>query len=410
MNLINKFNRSVRLILLWNILFCFGLSVYTVLYNLYLMEFINLKTIGTITGTSYISFAIFSVVGGILSDRFGPRKVLQIGLLILIIGFIGGLTTKSIFFLCAWAVLIGVGQAFTNTMFVPLLTEYSKEEERVKLFSVAFGTGNLFMFFGTLSSGVVAEKLSGLYSISTITSLQMVIFAAATIIFISGIPLLLVKNSAILKQKSTKGQSFSWKENKNVFSYTGVKLLEGIGTGFTIPFINLFLASRFNLNSLEISLFMSAAVFMTVIMIFVNPYITRKFGEMKILFSLQAILIPCLIILGFSTNIWICGVCFLCFRALLFARMPIQSKILMQKTPESIRGLTNSAGFMASTAGIGIAGPISMAIVSKLGSFFGYGWLFTVSSICFGLSVYLFYYVFERQHEATSVAIRKIAN
>ncbi|HYK74767.1 MAG TPA: MFS transporter [Pseudoneobacillus sp.] len=396
---INHFNRSIKLILLWNVLFCLGLSLYVVLYNLYLMEFLSLKMIGRISGTGYISYAIFSVIGGLLADKFGPRKVLQIGIYVLIVGFIGGLSSQSTLLLSVCSIIIGMGQAFTNTMFVPLLTEHSNESERVKLFSVAFGTGNLFMFFGTLSSGIVAEKIASVFSLTNTLSFQMVIICAAVILLISGIPLLLVKQRYILSPptKVQTRQAFSWEKHQLVLKFTCVKFMEGIGNGLSIPFINLFLVNRFDLSSSQISLFMSGAVFMTVIMIFVNPYITKKYGEIRVLITLQTLAIPCLIILGFSINIWICTICFLGFRALLFAMMPIQSKIVMGKAPQHIRGLTNSVGFMASMIGIGIAGPISMELVSTLGNYYGYGLTFSIASFCFAVAVSLFYYFFGTQ-------------
>ncbi|WP_442593703.1 MFS transporter [Neobacillus sp. D3-1R] len=391
-----NFNQSLKLILLWNVLFCLGLSVYSVLYNLYLMEFISLNMIGRISGTSYFSYAIFSVIGGLMADKFGPKRVLQVGIVVLIIGYIGGLTTSSPLLLCMWGIVIGMGQSFTNTMFVPLLTEHSSEQERVKLFSLAFGSGNLFMFFGTLGSGIIADKLASTFSLTAIHSFQMVIISASVVLFMSGIPLMMVKPNKEKNQTVRKRllSPFSWNTHHFVVKFTGVKLIEGIGNGLSIPYINLFLVNRFDLASSHISLFMSGAVLMTVIMIFINPYITTKYGEMKVIFILQTIAIPCLITLAFSVNIWICAISFLCFRALLFAMSPIQSKIVMGKTSQHIRGLTHSVGFMASMVGIGIAGPLSMQMVSSLGNYYGYGLAFTIASLCLGAAVLLFNYFF----------------
>ncbi|WP_053366261.1 MFS transporter [Bacillus sp. FJAT-27245] len=150
---INQFKLSVKSILLWNILFCLGLSVYTVLFNLYLNEAYSIRTIGSLVGLSYLFYGGFSIIAGILSDRMGPRRVLQLGIIILSTGIFGSVSAQSMMSLYLFTVVTGVGQALTNVMFVPLLTEYSNPEGRAKLFSIAYGSGNLFMFLGTFAAG-----------------------------------------------------------------------------------------------------------------------------------------------------------------------------------------------------------------------------------------------------------------
>src|SRR4051794_6806930 len=105
---IKTYQKSLKFILLWNLLFCLGLSMYTVLYNLYLKEIVPGDAIGRIVGISYVSYAIFSVVGGVLSDRIGPRKTLQIGLVFLFSGFCGGAYAMSEYSLYFWAIVTGV--------------------------------------------------------------------------------------------------------------------------------------------------------------------------------------------------------------------------------------------------------------------------------------------------------------
>ena len=391
-----KFNRSVKFILLWNILFCLGLSVYSVLFNLYLKEVISITSIGGVVGLSYIIFGLFSILSGIISDIIGSKKVLQFGVLILAAGITGNILTASTGSIYFWAIVTGVGQSMTNVMFVPLLTEHSENETRVKLFSFAFGTGNLFMFIGTLGAGSIADFLTTHFNTSEVASLRSVLLAGAMVIILSSLPLFAVK-------KKTKVQSYSVQKTqkgmdrnllKKVSTYGSVKLLEGIGIGLTIPFLNLFLSDRFALKVSSVSIVLSMATLLTVGIIFLNPIISKRFGEDRTIFMYQSIGLPSLLLLGFMNNIWICIIGLLFFRACLFATAPLQSKLLMEKIPSNIKGFTNSLGFMASTIGTGTAGLFSMKVVSNLGIYWGYLTLFMISAVCITGSVVIFIFLF----------------
>ncbi|WP_281272276.1 MFS transporter [Neobacillus piezotolerans] len=375
-------------------MFCLGLSVYTVLFNLYLNEVYSIRTIGSLVGISYLFYGAFSIVSGMLSDMIGPRRVLLLGIIILSGGIFGSVSAQSMMSLYLFTVVTGVGQALTNVMFVPLLTEHSNSEGRAKLFSIAYGTGNLFMFLGTFRAGASADFFKKYYSLPPVIIFKLVLFSAAAIIFISIIPLLAIKREKIgNKPKGTEATVGQKRKatSPHMWIYGLVKLFEGTGVGLTLPFINLFLLARFALSAGTISFIFSSATLFTVVMIFVNPFITRRVGENRIILMYQAVAIPCLLVLGLSTNMWITVAVIICFRALFYAMMPIQSKILMERIPATSRGLTNSIGFMASTVGIGAAGFASMRIVSHLGEGMGYLSLCILSGTLISVSVGIFF-------------------
>lgn len=132
---------KITCILLWNLLFCLGYSVYQALFNLYLNEVTGKTSIGTIVGLGFLAYAVFSVAAGIMADRIGPRNSLLFGIFLLTGGMVGGALVESMSTLYTFAILTGIGQAFTVVLFVPLLTEHSRPEERMRLFSVAYGSG-----------------------------------------------------------------------------------------------------------------------------------------------------------------------------------------------------------------------------------------------------------------------------
>jgi MFS family permease len=155
------------------------------------------------------------------------------------------------------------------------------------------------------------------------------------------LPLLGVKKAHRFKKYDIK-LHLDKKIYKGVSSYGFVKLLEGISVGLTVPFLNLYLSDRFGIPTSKISLILSGATLLTVVFIFLNPVISKRLGEVRSLIIYQLIGLPCLMIMGFMNDIWVCAMALVCFRAFFYAMMPIQTKLLMEKIPDKIREFTNS--------------------------------------------------------------------
>ncbi|MGD8188618.1 MFS transporter [Brevibacillus ginsengisoli] len=405
---VRNYHISTKYILLWNILFCTGFGSYMVLYNLYLKEVVEPQVIGQVVGISYLFYALFSPLAGLLADRIGSRKSLLIGLFLLSCGFIGGVFAERSVFLSLWAVLLGVGQSFTIVMFVPILTEYSKPEERLHLFSFAYGLGTFATFLGTFGSGIIADQIARWWQVPSLISIRCVILIAACFLLISTLPLFAMQNKRRMVKKemsqsleATNGNP-SRQSTQAMKQYGITKFLEGLGVGLVIPFMNLFLANRFGLDTTMISGVLALATLGTVVMMLCNPRITQKTGEFKTLLLYLMIGLPCLLVIGTSTNLLFAALGFLLFRSMFYAMMPIQSKIIMEQVEETKKGLTSSIGFTTTTIGTGIASPLSMYVVTHYGFYWGYLILFLLSAIFIASSVGYFYHRFMKKEKLPS--------
>ncbi|TCZ79891.1 MFS transporter [Paenibacillus albiflavus] len=387
---------SIKLILLWNLLFCLGQGIYLALYNLYLNVITSDYDLGAIVTTTYVCYAIFSIVAGTMADRMGTKKTVLIGLIILVIGLLGSVVVHTTIALFVWSVFMGIGQAFTVVIFVPLLTEYSKSEQRTRLFSLAFGSGTFALFIGTASSGIISDQLKTHFTLLTEDSLRIALLLSILFIMLSCIPLWFV--SGFKQTKAASEKRSIPKQSYGVITRFGIiKFVDGIAIGLVIPFMSLFLTNRYLLEPSMISSVLAAGTFGTMIMMFLNPRMTTKFGDLKSLVIYQAIGIPCLFILGIFTNLWFTAACFFLFRSMYYSMLPIQSKFMMDKVHIQIRGLTNSIGFMMSTISTGLASSLHMYLVVSLGDRYGYMLIFMLSAIAMSISIAYFYYTFKRK-------------
>lgn len=97
-----------------------------------------------------VSYAGFSVSGGKMSDRIGPRAVLRIGYAILLIGYLIISLANSTAILVIGFLVLGVFPALTDGVARALAAELSPEERRAG----AYGLVNATAGFGLMSAGI----------------------------------------------------------------------------------------------------------------------------------------------------------------------------------------------------------------------------------------------------------------
>lgn len=97
-----------------------------------------------------LSFAGFSLRAGHLSDRIGPRKVLRIGYIVLLLGYMMVAFAKSTPVLVVGFLVLGLFPALTDGVARALAAELSPPEYRAG----AYGLVNATMGFGLMVAGI----------------------------------------------------------------------------------------------------------------------------------------------------------------------------------------------------------------------------------------------------------------
>jgi MFS family permease len=97
-----------------------------------------------------LSFVGFSLRAGGLSDQIGPRKVLRIGYLVLLVGYAVIVLAKSTPVLIMGFLVLGLFPALTDGVARALAAELSPPEYRAG----AYGLVNATMGFGLMVAGI----------------------------------------------------------------------------------------------------------------------------------------------------------------------------------------------------------------------------------------------------------------
>ncbi|HKQ56275.1 MAG TPA: MFS transporter, partial [Candidatus Eisenbacteria bacterium] len=148
------FSRPARLLLLTNLLAWTCHGVYSVIFNLYLLEGgYREEFVGRAISLNGLGMALASLPAGVLADRWGRRRCLVLGVALDAIAQLLRASLLSPSAILAGSFGAGIGQAMLTIAAAPYMTEHSGPRERTHLFATFFAS--------TLIAGVVGSILGG---------------------------------------------------------------------------------------------------------------------------------------------------------------------------------------------------------------------------------------------------------
>ncbi len=421
----NKFDKNVRLLLIASLLTQTGSGMFNVIYNLYVYSLGYTEIlIGSIVSISSLATVLIVLPAGFLSDRMDRRH------LIMISGIIVALTQFARVFLIhevpmlTFAFLTGVFSAFIAVSIIPYLSEHSKQEHRIHLFSLSAALMMLAFMLGNMAGGFGADLFIW-GGFETQVAYQYTLAISCVILIIGLIPVLFMRS----KTKSTKQakavqeahaapatpdvQKVDKKQQwKTIFLFAGAGLPIGLGAGLIIPYLNMYFMHRFDASNSQIGFILSLGQLATVFATLIGPALVKKVGNVKAVVFLQISSIPFLLITGFTNILSVAAAGFLLRQALMNAGNPIQQTLMMSKVDDSMKGMANSVSQMTFMIGWATMGPIATSFVQTYGAYWGYAILFAITAVLYLIGSAYYYFVIgkkvigsESQREISSVEV-----
>ncbi|MDY0323107.1 MAG: MFS transporter [Candidatus Carbobacillus sp.] len=417
-----SYNRNIKLILLTQLLFSIGMGMFMIVYNLYVRALgYEQIIVGEVVSSMAYGTALALVPAGILSDRLSRKKLVVFG---------GMMTVSTLFLrsvleqadgLIHAAFVEGVFAALIQVSFVPLLSEYSREEERVHLFSMLFALNMGANIFGNLGGGFMSDGWMRMFGMSEVLSLRWTLFVSIMIIMAAIVPMMKIQETQkkvktkamrpilteIQEQQVTTGHRASlfnfikvhFPSLRLIFLFSIAQLFIGFGAGLVIPYLNLYFADRFAASASVIGLIVSLGQAATALAMLFGPMVVRRFGEVKAIVVLQLASIPFLLLTGLTNILFLAALGYLFRQALMNAGTPIQMSMMMNKVHERFRGLANSISAVNFNLGWALMGPVSMQIVQAKGPYWGYAIVFMITALLYLVGSIYFYMIFRDTNE-----------
>ena len=394
------FSHNARLLLLRAPFSGLSVSLMRLLFNLYLLA-VGFDTlfVAKFVAINWTFHGLSVIPSGILSDLFGRRRVFLIAYTSNLIA------TSAIIFVTdpAWllvlAAISGLFEGGHAIVGPPFMTEQSRPDERVDLFSLNGGIQVAAASFGNLAAGILPFMFAALFGIGAESAWarRAALACALPIMVGSMIPIYLIREE--WKPLDIR----RWVKNLESYNRIGMlALTEGLvafGMGFSAPFFNVFFEQNLKASTDQIGLIFALASVMTAVVMLFVPILVQRFGRVRTVTLVKLLGVPSLILLGMSQNVFWAGAFYVL--AILFIggpfpnrgiSDPIYSLFAMEVVKERERGTTNGIMHAASEFPMGIGAAIA-------GQFMAVGdWQtpYMIGAAVFALGFILYYVYFAR--------------
>lgn len=395
------YNKNIRLFLLSSILGHIGMGIFMIIYNYYIRELgFDEQVNGKVIAMTATATAIMLLPAGILSDRFGRKKIIFWG------GLFSAITllSRSLFIdestLLTAAFLSGIFMAFIQVSTIPLLAENSNEKQRVHLFSFNFAIMMVANVIGNILGGGLSDVFQAVFSLDPVTSIRVTLIIGSVFFFASLVPLAKIheQKKTAKQKKERKSYLELIKNNKKgvkiILFFAVAQIIIGFGSGLVIPYLNLYFTDRFEVSNSLVGLILSLGQAMTAVAMLIGPAVVARFGEVRAVVFLQLASIPFLLLTAFTENLTLAVLGFLFRQALMNAGNPIQMSLMMRSVDDSMKGLANSVGQMVFSLGWAVMGPVSTGIVMLYGAYYGYAIVFSITGALYVVASVYFFLVF----------------
>jgi len=338
---ISSFSRNAKLFLTYALLINIVVGATNVLFGLYILKIgFSEEFYGRVVAAKTIAIGLAAIPGGFCCGRFGPAKSLMLASAIILVANILQFTFINEQLIIAGSLLSGMGYALVFVNESPFIMRNSCAENRVHLFSYNFTVTMLAYVLGNFLSGLFSDMLSS--RLPEFLSMRISLLVFTFISFLSIIPVFLMNKRNAVMASSAMYPDIKQLQSSGTAAILGFTTLIGLGAGLVIPFFNIFLSYKLNLESYKVGTLMSASQFSIIIGTLIIPWAVSRLGKVNTVIICQMMSIPFLILIATPPNIYLVVFAFLMRSSLMCMAYPLTQNIAMEQVDDSARPLLSS--------------------------------------------------------------------
>ena len=349
MDKIRLISPNARFFLVGGLFNGLGMSVFTLLFNLYLKEFGYSETvIGHILSAGALGAAVVAVPAAMIIERFHLKHILILGTILSSLSYGLQVFFRDIHFILLFS--------FTATMFItvyrvsvaPFFMRNSTPAERIHLFSLSYAIMMFSQLLGFFIGGFLPKLALSLHLASTMTAAyRFSLYTSIVLTLISVIPFLSIEQRPVPRIKSTFSERIRRYNWGIILRLMIPKIFVGMGAGLVIPFMNLYFKIVFNLRAETIGIYFSILqVFMFFGMLFA-PFLTKRFGMIKSIVLTELLSVPFMLALALTHHLPLAVAAFILRGTLMNMNIPISSNFEMELVREADQPFTNAISMLA---------------------------------------------------------------
>jgi MFS family permease len=342
------FSRDARLFLLTTIVFGAALSLYWIDFNLYLESIgLDRPTIGLLLSLAQLAGVLVALPAAALSDRLGRRTLMAAGMTLVTLALFAFLSGQRVL-LFVGVPMLGAGSQIVAVVQIPYIAEHTLPEQRNEYFSVWSAFGFLTTLISAVVGGAVATALAAQLGLTSVAAPYQILLAGVAIlgvVSLGTVYLLTSDRPPADRVRLSAGNRFGLviADRTLFFRLLLPGFLTSLGAGQLIPFLNVFIETKFALSLAWVNLIFAVASLGTALAILAQPALARRFGRIGSIVLVQGASIPFLVVLGFSPVLWTVVVALTVRNSLMNAGSPIFDAFSMERVSPAERA-TLAAG------------------------------------------------------------------
>ena len=336
------FGRDARLFLLTTIVFGSAISLYWIDFNLYLESIgLDRPTIGIMMAVSQVAGVLVALPASALSDRLGRRTVMAAGAALVAIALFAFLPGQRLLLFIGVAAL-GAGSQIVSVVQIPFIAEHTLPEQRNQYFAIWSALGFLTSVVSAVVGGTVATALADQLGLTSAAAPYQILLAGVAILGLAalGTVYLLTSDRPVVDpNRPPRNGRFGMVINDRALFIRLLLpgFLTSLGAGQLIPFLNVFIKTKFGLDLDAVNTFFAISALGTAAAIMAQPALARRLGRIPSIVLVQSASIPFLLVLGFSPVLWTVVVALTVRNSLMNAGGPIFDAFSMDRVTPAER-------------------------------------------------------------------------
>lgn len=392
-----ELSSNVKIFLAGNAIQGVGLSIYGLLFNLYLKELgYGESSIGNLISTTSLGISMMAIPAAFIIDKFHVKHLVMTGMILSSAFYFFQILNTSESLLFAFGLLASMFQALFNISVSPFYFRNSTPKVRVYLFTLNSGLNMLAHLVGYLVGGYLPEMVRHFHpEMNQITLYRTSIMVALLVVFLSNLMFIRIRRVAIPKLKRNFLDGLRGTDWRVLSKLILPKLCFAFGGGLIIPFMNLYLKERFDLSTKMIGisyallqLFIFAGIFMT-------PVLIKKTTPLRFIMLTATLSIPFMLTMGMTGNISLVLSCFFMRGMLMNMSSPITSMFEMEHVQEQ--------ECVFASAMILFFYHLVYTTSTRLGGHlienYSFGPTFFTAAFFYGLAIFLYHRFFKKEDE-----------
>lgn len=329
-------SHNVKLFLVGNAIQGLGLSIYGLLFNLYLKELgFGESTIGSLISTTSLGISLMAIPAALVIEKFHAKHLVLVGMLLSSVFYFVQILNTDEASLFTYGLLASMFLALYNISVSPFYLRNSTPEVRVHLFTLNSSLNMGAHLIGYLVGGYLPEFLRTFSpELTPIESFRVAIMLALGLVILSNLIFMRIRRVPIPKVKKKLFAGLREKDWNVLSKLIIPKLCLAFGSGMAVPFINLYLKEQFRLSTEGIGMAYALLQGFIFIGIFITPSIIKRTTQLRFIMGTSFLAIPFMVGLGLTGNIGLVLGCFFMRGMLMNMGSPITSVFEMEHVRE----------------------------------------------------------------------------